>query len=144
MCEARSRACREGRARSSGELGGSLGILLSGLGMRTGLWAALADHGPLTPAELSQRTGVAEPLAREWLRAQAAAGYLRYDPALGRFTLPQAVAVAMLHAPGGAMIDACTSMFCSMGGRIRRLHRRVPQWRRVRLEPAHRRVPARV
>jgi SAM-dependent methyltransferase len=95
------------------ELGGSLGVLLSGLGVRTGLWAAMAD-GPVTATELSQRSGVAEPLAREWLRAQAAAGYLRYGPAAERFTLPPAVAVAML-GPGGAMIDACTSMFCSMG-----------------------------
>jgi SAM-dependent methyltransferase len=96
------------------ELGGSLGVLLSGLGVRTGLWAALAGAGPLTPAEVAERTGVAEPLAREWLRAQAAAGYLRYDPVSGAFTLPEAVAGAML-GPGGAMIDACTSMFSSMG-----------------------------
>src|SRR6266568_8981831 len=97
------------------ELGGSVGLLLSALGMRTGLWAALAEGGPLRPPELSERTGVAAPLAREWLRAQAAAGYLRYDPRSGRFTLPDAVAVAILKAPGGAMIDACTSMLCSMG-----------------------------
>src|SRR5438067_8131574 len=97
------------------ELGGSVGLLLSALGMRTGLWATLAEAGPLTPRELSERTGVAAPLAREWLRAQAAAGYLRYDPGSERFTLPDAVAVAMLKAPGGAMIDACTSMLCSMG-----------------------------
>ena len=31
------------------ELGGSVGVLLSALGMRTGLWAALAEAGPLTP-----------------------------------------------------------------------------------------------
>ena len=97
------------------ELGSSVGLLLSALGMRTGLWAALAEAGPLTPRELSARTGVAAPLVREWLRAQAAAGYLRYDPGSERFTLPDAVAVAMLQAPGGAMIDACTSMLCSMG-----------------------------
>jgi len=97
------------------ELGSSVGVLLSALGVRSGLWAALADAGPLTPAELSARTGVAQPLAREWLRAQAAAGYLRYDPNAGRFTLPEAVGVALLKASGGAMIDACTSMLCSMG-----------------------------
>jgi SAM-dependent methyltransferase len=97
------------------ELGGSVGLLLSALGLRTGLWEALAESGPLTPPELSERTGVAAPLAGEWLRAQAAAGYLRYDPGSERFALPEAVAVAMLNAPGGAMIDACTSMLCSMG-----------------------------
>jgi hypothetical protein len=35
-------------------------------------------------------------MAREWLRSQGAAGYLRYDPATSAFTLPEAVAVAML------------------------------------------------
>jgi hypothetical protein len=40
------------------ELGGSLGVLLSGLGIRTGLWAALAEAGRLTPVELSERSGV--------------------------------------------------------------------------------------
>ena len=98
-----------------GDLGGSLGVLLSGLGVRTGLWATLAGAGPTSPAELSERTGIDQPLTREWLRSQAAAGYLRYDPATGSFTLPDAVAVAMLHGPGGAMIDACTSMLCSIG-----------------------------
>lgn len=97
------------------ELGASLGVLLSGLGMRTGLWATLAGAGSLTPAEVGRRTGVAEPLAREWLRAQAAAGYLRYDSSDGRFSMPDAVAGAMLDGPGGAFIDACTSMLCSMG-----------------------------
>jgi SAM-dependent methyltransferase len=90
-------------------------VLLSGLGMRTGLWAALAGAGPLTATEVAGRTGLSAPLVREWLRAQAAGGYLTYDPAAEAFTLPGAVAVAMLHAPGGALIDAATSMFCSIG-----------------------------
>ena len=43
------------------ELGSSVGLLLSALGMRTGLWAALAEAGPLTPRELSERTGSSRP-----------------------------------------------------------------------------------
>jgi SAM-dependent methyltransferase len=97
------------------ELGGSLGVLLNALGTRAGLWAAMAGAGPLTTTDVAYRTGLSAPLVREWLRAQAAGGYLSYDPATETFTLLQAVAVAMLHAPGGAMIDACTSMFCAMG-----------------------------
>jgi SAM-dependent methyltransferase len=98
-----------------GELGGSLGVLLNALGTRTGLWAAMAGAGPLTSTDVADRTGLSTPLVREWLRAQAAGGYLSYDPARETFTLPETVAVAMLHAPGGAMIDACTSMLCSIG-----------------------------
>jgi SAM-dependent methyltransferase len=75
----------------------------------------MAGAGPLTVADVADRTGLSTPLVREWLRAEAAGGYLAYDPAGETFTLPQAVALAMLHAPGGAMIDACTSMLCSIG-----------------------------
>mgnify|MGYP001274383241 CR=1 FL=1 len=39
------------------ELGGALGVLLTALGLRCGLWTALADGAPATPAELAGRTG---------------------------------------------------------------------------------------
>ncbi len=97
------------------ELGSSLGTVLTGLGVRCGLWQALAGAGPLSAAEVGARAGIVEPYAREWLRAQAAGGWLDYDPATDRFALPEAVAVALLQAPGGAMADACLSMFASMG-----------------------------
>ena len=90
-------------------------MLLTALGNRTGMWAALAGAGPVTPAQLATRTGVAAPLVREWCRAQAAGGYLTYDPAAATFTLPDAVAAALLHGPGGALVDSCTEMLCSMG-----------------------------
>ena len=85
------------------DLGGSLGTVLTGLGIRCGLWEALAGAGPLSAAEVGGRAGIVEPYAREWLRAQAAGGYLDYDPATDRFTLPEPVAVALLQAPGGAL-----------------------------------------
>jgi 2-polyprenyl-3-methyl-5-hydroxy-6-metoxy-1,4-benzoquinol methylase len=94
------------------ELGGSLGVLLTSLGTRTGLWTALDGSGPLTPEEVAAKVLVAPALVREWLRAQAAAGYLVHDD--GRFALPAAVADAVVHGPGGAMVEACTSMLVSM------------------------------
>jgi SAM-dependent methyltransferase len=97
-----------------GELSASLGVLVTDLGLRSGLWDALRGAGPTSTADLAARTGVAPALVREWARSQAAAGYLSYDPATDRFTLPDAVAIALLDAPGGAMIGACTEMFQSM------------------------------
>jgi SAM-dependent methyltransferase len=97
------------------ELGGALGVLLTALGLRCGLWTALADGAPATPAALAGRTGAAEPLVREWCRAQAAGGYLTYAPGTGTFALPEAVAAALLQGPGGGMVEACTDMFCSLG-----------------------------
>jgi SAM-dependent methyltransferase len=96
------------------ELGGSLGVLLIALGNRSGLWAALAGAGPSTPVELARRTGAAEPLVREWCRAQAAGGYLTYEPDGSTFALPDAVAGALVHGPGGDMVDACAEMFGSL------------------------------
>ena len=37
------------------ELGVTLSTLTTALGVRTGLWAALAGAGPLSPAELARR-----------------------------------------------------------------------------------------
>ena len=54
-------------------------------------------------------------MVREWLRAQAAGGYLTYDPETETFTLPDDVAAAIHYGPGGALVDAAASMMSSMG-----------------------------
>lgn len=49
------------------------------LGERLGLYHALAEGGPATPAELAGRAGIHERYAREWLEQQAVAGLLAVD-----------------------------------------------------------------
>jgi 2-polyprenyl-3-methyl-5-hydroxy-6-metoxy-1,4-benzoquinol methylase len=71
-----------------GDVGATLNTALVVMGDRLGLYRALAGAGPLTPAELAQRTGTAERYIREWLNAQAAGAYVDYDPDSGRYTLP--------------------------------------------------------
>ena len=61
---------------------------LAYLGDRLGIWRALATMPATNSTELADRTGLAERYLREWLAAQAAAGYLSYDPTRQRFTLP--------------------------------------------------------
>src|SRR5215470_12495064 len=61
---------------------------LSSIGDRLGLFKNLAQQGPATSEELAERTHINERYAREWLSAMASAGYLEYDPASRRFTLP--------------------------------------------------------
>ena len=97
------------------ELGAALGVLLTSLGVRSGLWAALAGAGPLTVAEVAERVDVDPSLVREWLRAQAAGGYLTYDPQGETFTLPDEVAAAIHFGPGGALVDAAATLMSSMG-----------------------------
>jgi hypothetical protein len=74
--------------RAVDELGASLNTSLVVMGDRLGYYRTLADDGPATAADLAGRTGTDEHYTREWLNAQAAGGYLRYDAADGRFTLP--------------------------------------------------------
>ncbi|WP_231731778.1 class I SAM-dependent methyltransferase [Sphingomonas sp. CCH5-D11] len=71
------------------------------LGDRLGLYKAMAGAGPITSAELADRTGTHERYVREWLSAQAAAGYVDFDAASERFTLTpeQAMAFADEHGP---------------------------------------------
>jgi len=84
-----------------GDLGAALTAALVVIGDKLGLFKALAQAGPLTPADLAARTNTAERYVREWLAAQAAAGYVLYDAARGRYSLSpeQAVALADENSP---------------------------------------------
>ncbi len=73
-----------------GDIGGALTASLVVIGDKLGLYRALGAAGPLTPAELAKRTETNERYVREWCNAQAAAGYITYDPATGRYVLPEA------------------------------------------------------
>src|SRR5215468_6315886 len=81
--------------RAVGEVGATLNTALVVMGDRLGLYRALAGAGPLTSTELADRTGTTERYVREWLNAQAAGGYVEYDPDSGRYTLPPEQAVAL-------------------------------------------------
>jgi SAM-dependent methyltransferase len=62
--------------------------VMSSIGDRLGLFKNLAELGPATSEELAEHAHINERYAREWLSAMAAAGYLEYNPATRRFTLP--------------------------------------------------------
>ena len=69
-----------------GDFGSVLQAALVVVGDRLGLYRALAEGGSQTPAELAARTGTVERNVREWLAAQAAGGYIRFD-GTGRYSL---------------------------------------------------------
>ena len=88
-----------------GKMVGDMSTAISGalvlIGDKLGLYKSLAEGGAATPAELARRTGTAERYVREWLAAQAASGYVDYDPASGRFAMnpEQAMALASESSP---------------------------------------------
>jgi 2-polyprenyl-3-methyl-5-hydroxy-6-metoxy-1,4-benzoquinol methylase len=66
-------------------------MLCNYLGIRLGLYDALASGGAATASQLAQRTGVAPRYVREWLEQQAVSGILRVAPISGDrvFSLPE-------------------------------------------------------
>jgi 2-polyprenyl-3-methyl-5-hydroxy-6-metoxy-1,4-benzoquinol methylase len=65
------------------------------IGDKLGLYKAMADGVPVTPAELAERTSCRERYVREWLSQQAASGYVEYDPGEQRFHLTPEQALAL-------------------------------------------------
>lgn len=78
-----------------GDFGASFGASLAYLGQKLGLYKALANGGPATPAELANRTSTQERYVREWLVNQAAGGYVEYDAESGRYSLSPEQKVAL-------------------------------------------------
>src|SRR5947208_15903820 len=70
-------------------------------GDRLGLYGAMAGAGPMSSGDLAEKTSTAERYVREWLNAQAAGGYVTYDPSTQRYELPaeQAMALADENSP---------------------------------------------
>ena len=90
--------------RAVDEVGATLNAALVVMGDKLGLYRALAGTGGLTPAELAQRTGTAERYVREWLNAQAAGSFVRYDSDSGRYSLPPEQAVALTDTDSPAYL----------------------------------------
>jgi predicted O-methyltransferase YrrM len=96
-------------ARAMGDLAVVVNAPLKVLGRRLGLWRALAGAGPLTSDAVAERTGLIERYVREWLFAQAAAGWLIYDDHDGTFTLDDASAAVIALEDSPAYFALLTS-----------------------------------
>jgi SAM-dependent methyltransferase len=90
--------------RSVEEVGATLNTALVVMGDRLGLYRALAGAGGLTPTELARRSEVSERYVREWCNAQAAGGFLQYDPLDGTYTLAPEQTVAFTDESSPAFL----------------------------------------
>jgi 2-polyprenyl-3-methyl-5-hydroxy-6-metoxy-1,4-benzoquinol methylase len=92
------------------DMGAAMHATLILVGDKLGLYRAMTETGPTTPAELAKKTNTTERYVREWLNANAASGYITYDPSTGLYRLPpeQAFALTMMDIPGAfQIISAC-------------------------------------
>ena len=76
-----------------GDVSGAMGLLLSYIGDQLDLYSALSEVSPSTSEELAASTGLPERYLREWLSANAAGGYVDYDPATTKFSMTPEQAV---------------------------------------------------
>jgi SAM-dependent methyltransferase len=86
------------------EWGAAYGVLLTFLGDRLGLFKAMAGAGELTPEELAKKSGTHPRMIKEWLAAQAAGGFVIYNPAAGTYILPDEHALALTNENSPAYI----------------------------------------
>jgi len=84
-----------------GDLGATIAAGGTVIGHKLGLYKALAT-GPATAGQLAARTGTNPRYIAEWLRGQAAGGYVEYDPASDSYSLTEEQAFVLTN-PDGAV-----------------------------------------
>ena len=99
---------------------GALELFSVYLGAELGLYRALADDGPLTPAALARRADIAPRYAREWLEQQAVAGLVEVDGADGpaearRYALASDHARVLVDADDLAHVAPFAHMIVGIG-----------------------------
>jgi len=84
-----------------GDLGGAFSAPTVRMGFRLGLFDNLHGEGAATASELAERTHLAPRYVREWALAQAANGYISYEPGSDAFSLSpeQAMIFAVKDSP---------------------------------------------
>jgi 2-polyprenyl-3-methyl-5-hydroxy-6-metoxy-1,4-benzoquinol methylase len=95
--------------------------VMSSIGDRLGLFKNLAQQGPATSEELAERTQINERYAREWLSAMACAGYLEYNPATHRFTLPPEHVPVLAQEGGPVFFGGVQEEIVGLAGPVNRL-----------------------
>ena len=122
----------------AGDLGATMAAGSVVIGHRLGLYRALAE-GPATAEQLAERTDCNPRYLAEWLRGQAAGGYISYDPATQTFAMTEEQAFALADPDGPVYLPgAFVLALGALEGRAAD-HRGLPHRRRVRLARAGRR-----
>jgi SAM-dependent methyltransferase len=96
------------------DMGAAASAALVLIGDKLGLYKALAEIGPATPKALADKTGTAERYVREWLAAQAAAGYVQYLAANGTFAMTPEQATALANDSSPAFVGGAFEILSAM------------------------------
>ena len=105
------------------DFAGAATTAMTVLGDRLGLFDAMSGSGPLSAADLAQRTGLHPRLVTEWLSSQVVSGYLRYHGATGRFELPIEHAMALAVADSPAYVVGAAEVVAGQFATLEHLER---------------------
>ena len=97
-----------------GDMGAAVSAALVILGDKLGLYKALAQMGSTTSLKLASATGTTERYVREWLAAQAAAGYVDYDAVKQEFSMSPEQAMVFADEGGPAFMAGGFELLASM------------------------------
>jgi ubiquinone/menaquinone biosynthesis C-methylase UbiE len=100
--------------RAVGDLASAYGGVMVSLGHKLGLYKVLAGAGPTSAKELASRSGCAERYVREWLNAQAAAGYLDYHAVSATYELTPEQAMVLADEDSPVFIPPAWNVPASM------------------------------
>jgi 2-polyprenyl-3-methyl-5-hydroxy-6-metoxy-1,4-benzoquinol methylase len=119
-----------------GDLGATMTAGNVVVGHKAGLYRGLAAAGAVTGDELAARTGTDARYVTEWLRGQAASGYVTYDDATHRYSLTPEQAYVLadpdgaVNAPGAFTFEHDADVFlgCEQFFRPGYAAHLVPEW----------------
>ena len=72
------------------------------LGHRLSLFQSIADSGPISSTELSNKTKYSERYLREWLECMTVLGYIEHDRATNKFNIPREHAAVLCERDNSA------------------------------------------
>jgi SAM-dependent methyltransferase len=100
--------------RTIADIAAGYGGVMVSLGHKLGLYKAMAGAGPVSSRELAARARCAERYVREWLNAQAAAGYLDYHAVSDTYELSPEHALVLADEDSPAFIPPAWNVPASM------------------------------
>jgi SAM-dependent methyltransferase len=96
---------------------GDMGAIMSGalviVGDKLGLYKGLAELGSATPEALARATNTNERYVREWLAAQAAAGYVEFDAASSTYRMTPEQQVTLADDGGPLFMAGAFDLFAA-------------------------------
>ncbi len=120
------------------DMAGTMAVGMAYVGVKRGLFRAMAGKGPMTATEVAQASRLQKRYVEEWLKGMTCAGYLVYDPTAGTFQLTEESAFLLAsentdHLWAGSFFSR--RRCCASRLRSRRRSKKAAASRSRKLEP---------